>query len=88
MGVLGEIIVTLNASYEEDDAAIVINLLKCLPKCSRFSLALDFISKQERQSATELMEKLQKGCEGEEDEDTETSLQEEVSKLREVYQLT
>ncbi|XP_071822831.1 dynein axonemal assembly factor 19-like isoform X2 [Apostichopus japonicus] len=86
MGVLGEILVSLNASFVPEDATAVADILECLPNCGRFSLALDFLSRQEKQSAKELVEKLEDSCESNEDEDVK-SLREELQKLGAIYQL-
>ena len=48
MDVLGELLVTLNQCWREDDANRIHGILSCLPKTSRFNLAVEFLTRTEK----------------------------------------
>lgn len=48
MDVLGELLVTLNQCWIEEDAHRIHSILSCLPKTSRFNLAVEFLTKTEK----------------------------------------
>lgn len=50
MGVLGELLVTLNQSWREEDAHRIHSILSCLPKTSRFNLAMEFLTTTEKKA--------------------------------------
>ena len=57
---LGEIIVALDECFEEENALIIMESLKCLSMNKRFDLSLQFLNKKEKKAASELIKKLTK----------------------------
>ena len=49
MDVLGELLVTLNQCWREEDANRIHGILSCLPKTSRFNLAVEFLTRTEKE---------------------------------------
>lgn len=60
METLGDVVIALNKSFTQEDAEEVIDILKSLPSCGRFQLALDFLGKKEKGELKQLFEKLEK----------------------------
>ena len=54
MGVLGELLVTLNQCWREEDAHRIYSILSCLPKTSRFNLAVEFLTRTEKKEVSPL----------------------------------
>ena len=49
MGMLGEVLATLNKCWREEDAHRIHSILACLTETSRFNLAVGFLTRREKE---------------------------------------
>jgi len=48
MGLLGEVLATLNMCWREEDGHRIHGIVACLPETSRFNLAVGFLTSREK----------------------------------------
>lgn len=78
MGLLGDIISTLNCQFKEDDTGSIVSILNHLSTVNRFKLSVQFLSQGEKDLCSSLVEKLSKHCDESHD----------LSQIREKYELS
>ena len=49
MGLLGELLATLNMCWREEDGHRIHGIVACLPETSRFNLAVGFLTSREKE---------------------------------------
>ncbi|XP_033104823.1 coiled-coil domain-containing protein 103-like isoform X2 [Anneissia japonica] len=80
-GLLGEILKLFNLYFTEDNLENVFLILWQLSNTNRFSLSIDFLSKEEKKDRDELMDKLQRTFEC----GLETKIDCDLNSLRKLY---
>ena len=87
MGLLGEIVYVLHENWNTVDVNCIYAILYNLSLVKRFSLSLQFLSKDEKEAVTKLVNDLER-CFQEEKGNTQTNLKEESFEvLRKSYQI-